>query len=73
MKVIHPQDAQFFMDGPEVCRQYIATEKITFGRPLCCLGRQEEPTRDTVKDMRSFIAAEDMWQSLTETVRSIMN
>ena len=31
MKVIHPQDAQFFMDGPEVCRQYIATEKITFG------------------------------------------
>ena len=27
MKVIHPQDAQFFMDGPEVCRQYIATEK----------------------------------------------
>ena len=35
------------------------------GRLLCCLGRQEEPTRDTVKDMRSFIAAEDMWQSLT--------
>lgn len=31
MKVIHPTDAEFFMDGPEVCRQYIATEKITFG------------------------------------------
>lgn len=33
MKVIHPTDAEFFMDGPEVCRQYIATEKITFGSP----------------------------------------
>lgn len=31
MKVIHSTDAEFFMDGPEVCRQYIATEKITFG------------------------------------------
>ena len=31
MKVIHPTDAEFFMDGSEVCRQYIATEKITFG------------------------------------------
>lgn len=28
MKVIHPTDAEFFMDGPEVCRQYIATEKL---------------------------------------------
>ena len=30
MKVIHSTDAEFFMDGSEVCRQYIATEKITF-------------------------------------------
>lgn len=31
MKVIRPKEAKFFMDGPEVCRQYLVTEKITFG------------------------------------------
>lgn len=31
MKVIRKEEAQFFMDGPEVCRQYISTDKITFG------------------------------------------
>ena len=31
MKVIRPKDAKFFMDGPEVCRDCLATEKITFG------------------------------------------
>ena len=31
MKVIQPKDAKFFMDGPEVCREYIVTDKITFG------------------------------------------
>ena len=31
MKVIKPEDARFFMDGPEVCREYISTDKITFG------------------------------------------
>ena len=31
MKVIRPKAAKFFMDGPEVCREYLATEKITFG------------------------------------------
>lgn len=31
MKVIKPEEASFFMDGPEVCRQYIVTDKITFG------------------------------------------
>ena len=30
MKVLHSTDAKFFMDGPEVCRQYIATEKNYF-------------------------------------------
>lgn len=31
MKVIKPSDAKFFMDGPEVCREYLVTDKITFG------------------------------------------
>ena len=31
MKIIRPDAAEFFLDGPEVCRQYIATGKITFG------------------------------------------
>lgn len=31
MKVIRREEAELFMDGPEVCRQYAVTEKITFG------------------------------------------
>lgn len=31
MKVYHPEDAAFSMDGPEVVREYLATGKITFG------------------------------------------
>lgn len=31
MKVIKKDNARFYMDGPEVCREYIATNKITFG------------------------------------------
>lgn len=31
MRVIHPTEAEFFMDGPEVCHQYLTTDKITFG------------------------------------------
>lgn len=31
MKIIRPEDARLFMDGPEVCREYLVTEKITFG------------------------------------------
>jgi quercetin dioxygenase-like cupin family protein len=31
MRVIHPEEAEFFMDGPEVCRQYTVTDKISFG------------------------------------------
>ncbi|MEM5779892.1 MAG: cupin domain-containing protein [Lawsonibacter sp.] len=31
MKVIRPENAAFFLDGPEVCRQYVVTGKVTFG------------------------------------------
>ena len=31
MKVYKPSDAKVFMDGPEVCREYVVTDKITFG------------------------------------------
>lgn len=31
MKIYRPSDADLFMDGPEVCRQYLVTDKITFG------------------------------------------
>lgn len=39
MRVIHSDEAQFFMDGPEVCRQYIATDKITFGTSTLLSGQ----------------------------------
>ena len=31
MKVIRQEEAAVFLDGPEVCREYLATGKITFG------------------------------------------
>jgi quercetin dioxygenase-like cupin family protein len=31
VKVIRENQARVFMDGPEVCREYIKTNKITFG------------------------------------------
>ncbi len=31
MKVIKKEDTRVFLEGPEVCREYIVTEKITFG------------------------------------------
>ena len=31
MKVIRKLDTKVFMDGPEVCREYVVTPKITFG------------------------------------------
>ena len=31
VKVIKKQDAKVFMDGPELCREYLVTPKITFG------------------------------------------
>lgn len=31
MKVIRPENAAFFLDGAEVCRQYVVTGKVTFG------------------------------------------
>lgn len=31
VKVIKSSKAKVFMDGPEVCREYIKTNKITFG------------------------------------------
>ncbi len=31
MKIIKRENARLFMDGPEVCREYIVTDKITFG------------------------------------------
>jgi len=31
VKVIKSNEAKVFMDGPEICREYIKTNKITFG------------------------------------------
>lgn len=31
MKVYKRDDARVFLDGPEVCREYLITDKITFG------------------------------------------
>lgn len=31
MKVVHENETRVFLDGPEVCREYFATGKITFG------------------------------------------
>lgn len=30
-KVVKPEEAEIFMEGVEICRQYFKTEKITFG------------------------------------------
>ena len=39
MKVYRKVDTQVFMDGPEVCRQYVATDKITFGTSTLLAGQ----------------------------------
>lgn len=31
MKIVRKQEAAVSLDGPEVCREYLATGKITFG------------------------------------------
>jgi len=31
VKVVRKNQTRIFMDGPEVCREYIVTDKITFG------------------------------------------
>lgn len=31
VKIVHEKDARLFLDGPEVCREYFVTEKITLG------------------------------------------
>lgn len=31
MKLLKEDSARVFMDGPEVCREYVITDKITFG------------------------------------------
>ncbi len=31
MKLIKEDSARVFMDGPELCREYLVTDKITFG------------------------------------------
>lgn len=31
VKVVKEDQARVFMDGPEVCREYAVTKKITFG------------------------------------------
>ena len=39
MKLIQPNQAEFFLDGLEVCRQYVATGKITFGTSTLLAGQ----------------------------------
>ncbi|WP_346906805.1 cupin domain-containing protein [Faecalicatena orotica] len=34
MRVIKKEDARVYLDGPEVCREYVITEKITFGSSI---------------------------------------
>ena len=31
MKLLKEENARVFLDGPELCREYIVTDKITFG------------------------------------------
>jgi quercetin dioxygenase-like cupin family protein len=31
MKLLKEENVHVFMDGPEICREYIITDKITFG------------------------------------------
>ena len=31
MKVVRKEESRVYMDGPEVCREYVVTPKITFG------------------------------------------
>jgi mannose-6-phosphate isomerase-like protein (cupin superfamily) len=31
VKLLKEENARVFLDGPEVCREYIVTDKITFG------------------------------------------
>jgi len=31
VKVVRENKTRVFMDGPEVCREYVATDRITFG------------------------------------------
>lgn len=39
MKVIKPEQAEFFLNGPEVCRQYLVTGKLTFGSSTLLVGQ----------------------------------
>ena len=39
MKVIKPEQAEFFLDGPEACRQYVVTGKLTFGTSTLLAGQ----------------------------------
>jgi quercetin dioxygenase-like cupin family protein len=40
IKVIKKKDARSFMEGPEHCREYIKTEKITFGTSTLLSGQR---------------------------------
>jgi mannose-6-phosphate isomerase-like protein (cupin superfamily) len=39
LKVIHPNNARLFLDGPEVCREYVKTDKILFGSSMLLPGQ----------------------------------
>lgn len=39
MRVIHPEEARFFMDGPEACREYLVSGKVTFGTSTLLAGQ----------------------------------
>ena len=42
IKIIHKEDARFFLEGPEICREYFATKKITFGTSCLKPGERGE-------------------------------
>lgn len=41
-KVVRKADARIFMEGPELCREYLVTDKITFGSSTLKPGQRGE-------------------------------
>lgn len=41
-KAIHEGDAKLFLEGAEVCREYVKTKKITFGSSMLLPGQKGE-------------------------------
>jgi len=42
VKIVRKSDSRTFMEGPELCREYFVTEKITFGTSTLLPGQRGE-------------------------------